>query len=95
MHGGTARRGWRSPRWRHGLFSKYSAAAQIEAEARRTRRGARIERAITQKLVAWWASHPGAQAASLLAARQRIRREHLASLERRREEYRAAKNKLE
>lgn len=91
MHGGRSLKSWRSPRWRHGRFSRYSAAAEIERKARRERKAARIERAVTGKLAEWWVAHPNASAGSLLAARRRIRREHLASLERRREAYRARK----
>lgn len=91
MHGGKPLKWWRSPRWRHGRYSKYSAAAEIEREARRERKAARIERAVTGKLAEWWATHPHTSAGSLLAAGRRIRREHLASLERRREAYRARK----
>jgi hypothetical protein len=91
MHGGKSPKSWRSPQWRHGRFSRYSAAGEIEREARRERKAVRIERAVTGKLAEWWAAHPNASAGSLLAAGRRIRREHLASLERRREAYRARK----
>jgi hypothetical protein len=91
MHGGKSRGGWRSPRWRHGRFSKYSQAGKDEAEARRARKVARIERAVLRKFAVWWADHPGAGAASLLRARRGIRAAHLASLAKRREAYRLRK----
>lgn len=91
MHGGKSLRHWRSPRWRHGRFSKYSQAAKDEAEARRERKASRVERAVTGKLAAWWADRPKASVIAFLGASRRIRREHLASLERRREAYRARK----
>jgi hypothetical protein len=90
MHGGASPRYMRHPNFKHGRYSKYGFGEAREwVKAARRRKEVRIMRAVCQKFNEWVERHGEPNGGAFFVVFERIRREHLASLERRREARRA------
>jgi len=102
LHGGKSLAGIAHPNYKHGLYSKhnfaYGSAAALQAEwlaERARRKQQRIDRVIARRFDEWYEvfmyefMYEGGKVCAdvFLGTYQRIRREHLASLEERRARY--------
>jgi hypothetical protein len=87
MHGGKSLAWFAHPRYKHGRYSKYSASAREEAQARASRKRARFLLAVSRKVERWAEARGGVSYAELDAAFRCFEVEHEGELERRRAAY--------